>query len=143
MKTYWARKADVQAKWWLVDAGQHSLGRLSSQVAQILRGKNKPQFTPNVDGGDFVVVVNARQVQLTGNKKTREKHFWHSRFFGSLKERSLEQELAHSAPRVIERAVRRMLPKNRLSRQVIKKLKVYEGAEHPHTAQRPEALKFE
>ena len=142
MRTYQARKGDIQARWWLVDAAQHKLGRLSSQVAQILRGKNKPQFTPNTDVGDFVVVVNAKQVQLTGRKKQNEKHFWHSGFFGSLKERNLEQELDVAAPRVIERAVRRMLPKNRLSRQVIKKLKVYEGAEHPHAAQKPEALSF-
>ncbi|MEW6439465.1 MAG: 50S ribosomal protein L13 [bacterium] len=141
MKTYFARKEDeLDKKWYVVDAEGKILGRLASEVAKVLRGKNKPIFTPHVDTGDFVVVVNAEKVKLTG-KKTTEKVFYHySGYLGGLRSTSVEQLLARRPEELIRRAVKGMLPKNRLGRQLINKLKVYKGPEHPHQAQRPAPL---
>lgn len=140
MKTWNAKPNEVERKWWIVDATDKTLGRLSSEIAKVLRGKNKPQFTPHVDTGDFVVVVNSDKIKMTGNKMIQKKYYTHSRFFGSLKDLTAEQLLEKDAPQMIKFAVRGMLPKNKLSRQLIKKLKAYNGGEHPHDAQKPEAL---
>lgn len=141
MKTWNAKKEEeVQKQWWVVDATDQTLGRLSTQVATVLRGKNKPTFTPHVDTGDFVVVINSDKIKMTGNKLEAKKYYHHTGFFGSLKEISAKDQLAKDSTEIIKTAVKGMLPKNKLSTQVLKKLKVYTGAEHPHTAQKPEAL---
>ncbi len=141
MKTYSAKPAEVEKKWVLVDAEDVVLGRLASQVALILRGKHKPSFTPHVDCGDNVVVVNAQKVKLTGNKLTDKKFYWHTGHPGGIKERSMEQILDGQHPeRVVMKAIERMLPKGPLGRQQMKNLRVYAGGEHPHEAQQPEVL---
>jgi len=141
MKTYVAKPADVERKWYVVDAEDVVLGRLAAEVAKILRGKHKPTFTPHVDCGDFVVVVNAEKVKLTGNKRDREFFYWHTGWPGGIKAQSLGQRLDGRHPeRVVEKAVERMVSRNPLGRQVMRKLKVYAGPEHPHEAQQPEAL---
>ena len=141
MKTYSAKPAEVEKKWVLVDAEDIVLGRLATQVAVILRGKHKPSFTPHVDCGDNVVVVNADKVKLTGKKLTDKKFYWHSGHPGGIKERSMEQILDGAHPeRVVIKAVERMLPKGPLGRQQMKNLRVYAGTEHPHEAQQPEVL---
>ncbi|MEJ1994284.1 MAG: 50S ribosomal protein L13 [Limibacillus sp.] len=141
MKTYSAKPAEVEKKWVLVDAEDIVLGRLATQVAVILRGKHKPSFTPHVDCGDNVVVVNAEKVKLTGNKLTDKKFYWHTGHPGGIKERSMEQILDGAHPeRVVMKAVERMLPKGPLGRQQMKNLRVYAGTEHPHEAQQPEVL---
>lgn len=140
MRTWNAAKGEVERKWWIVDAEGLNLGRLASEVAQVIRGKNKPQFTPNQDTGDFVIVVNADKVVTTG-KKSVEKHYYrHSRFFGSLKSRSYTEQMEHDPAFVLTEAVRGMLPNNKLSKTLISKLKAYKGTEHPHAPQKPEAL---
>ena len=139
MKTWMAKKGEVERKWWLIDAENKRVGRLATEIANLLRGKNKPQFTPHVDAGDFVVVINADKVELSGNKIDDKVYYRHSRFFGSLKETTAREMLEKDPTKVIEFAVKGMLPKNRLSRQLLKKLKAYPGADHPHDAQRPEA----
>lgn len=140
MKTWNAKAGEVEQKWWVVDASGKTLGRMATEIATILRGKNKPTFTPHVDTGDFVVVINSEKVEMSGNKWNDEKFYSHSRYFGSLKELTAAQLRQKDPAQVIIEAVKGMLPKNKLSRQVIKKLKVYAGSEHPHAAQRPEAL---
>jgi len=141
MKTYSAKPAEVEKKWVLVDAEDIVLGRLATQVAVILRGKHKPSFTPHVDCGDNVVVVNADKIKLTGNKLTDKKFYWHTGYPGGIKERSMEQILNGAHPeRVVLKAVERMLPKGPLGRQQMKNLRVYAGTEHPHEAQQPEVL---
>ena len=140
MKTWNAKPQEVERKWWIVDATDKNLGRMSTQIANILRGKHKPQFTPHVDAGDFVIVLNAKNVAMTGNKWDEKKYYSHSRFFGSLKELAAKDLREKDSTQIIEKAVKGMLPKNRLSRQLLKKLKVYDDAEHPHSAQKPEAL---
>ncbi|MDO8673514.1 MAG: 50S ribosomal protein L13 [Dehalococcoidia bacterium] len=135
MKTYSARAADIDRKWHVVDAEGQALGRLASQVAQILKGKLKPQYTPHMDVGDFVIVVNAASVRLTGRKLTQKLYYRHSQFPGGLKVQRLDKLLAVRPSRVIEHAVRGMLPHNRLGEAMIKKLKVYSGGTHPHEAQ--------
>ena len=141
MKTYVAKPAEVERKWFVVDAQDMVLGRMASQIANILRGKHKPTFTPNVDTGDFVIVVNAEKVHLTGNKKTNESFYWHTGWPGGIKGRTLGQRLDGKYPeRVIEKAVERMITRSPLGRQVMKKLKIYAGPEHPHEAQQPEVL---
>ena len=141
MKTYVAKPAEVERKWFVVDAEDMVLGRMASQIANILRGKHKPTFTPNVDTGDFVIVVNAEKVHLTGNKKTNESFYWHTGWPGGIKGRTLGQRLDGKYPeRVIEKAVERMITRSPLGRQVMKKLKIYAGPEHPHEAQQPEVL---
>lgn len=138
MKTWNAKAEEVERKWHVIDATGLKVGRLATQVAGILRGKNKPTYTPNVDCGDFVVVINTDKAELTGNKWNEKKYFTHSRFFGSLKEKTAAQMKQEDSTFVIREAVRGMLPTNKLSRDVLSKLKMYTGAEHPHAAQKPE-----
>jgi large subunit ribosomal protein L13 len=140
MKTLFARENEVEKKWHLVDADGMVVGRLASQIASILRGKNKPIFTPHADTGDFVVIINAERVRLTGNKLENKVYYRHSGYPGGIKKRVAKDLMKDAPEEIIMSAVRGMLPKNRLGRQQIKKLKVYRGAEHPHSAQKPEAL---
>jgi len=137
MKTWNAKTDEVERKWHVIDATGLKVGRLATHVATILRGKNKAIFTPNVDTGDFVVVINTDKAVLTGNKATAKKYYTHSRFFGSLKEKTAAQMQAEDSTFIIHEAVRGMLPTNKLSRDVIGKLKLYTGGEHPHAAQKP------
>ena len=139
MKTYTAREGDIQRRWLVVDAAGKSLGRLASHVATVLRGKHKPTYTPHMDTGDFVVVINAKQVALSGRKAEDKKYFSHSMYPGGGSWTSIGQLLEKHPERVLERAVKGMVPRNRLGRAMMKKLKVYGGAEHPHSAQQPVA----
>lgn len=140
MKTWVAKPNEVQRKWWIVDASGKTLGRLATEVANRLRGKHKPQFTPHVDTGDFVIVVNSEKIEMTGKKWDVKKYYRHSRFFGSLKSKTAAQMREDDPGFIIEDAVMGMLPKNKLSRQLIKKLKAYQGPNHPHATQKPESL---
>ncbi|MET4697163.1 large subunit ribosomal protein L13 [Constrictibacter sp. MBR-5] len=141
MKTYSAKPADIEHKWCLIDAEDLVLGRLATIVAMRLRGKHKPMFTPHMDCGDHVVIVNAEKVRLTGNKITDKMYYHHTGHPGGIKERSAQQILSGRFPeRIIEKAVERMVPRGPLGRDVMRKLHVYAGAEHPHGAQQPEAL---
>ncbi|MCD8287209.1 MAG: 50S ribosomal protein L13 [Clostridia bacterium] len=142
MKTYMAKAEEVERKWYVVDADGMPLGRLASQVAAILRGKNKPTFTPNVDTGDFVIVVNTDKVVLTGKKLTDKYYRYHSGYIGGLKEISYKTMLAEKSDLAVYEAVKGMLPKNSLGRAMLKKLKVFKGSEHTHAAQKPEPLKL-
>lgn len=141
-KTFTPKAADLSHDWWLVDAADLPLGRLASEVAQLIRGKHKPTFAPHVDGGDFVVVVNAEKVAVTSGKSQEKIYYRHSGYPGGLKEETFESLLERRPEQVIERAVRGMLPKNRLGRQLINKLKVYAGPDHPHAAQQPKPLEL-
>jgi large subunit ribosomal protein L13 len=141
-RTYVTKPEDVQRKWYVVDAKGRTLGRLASEVAQVVRGKHKPIYTPAADVGDYVIVVNAEKVHVTGRKLDQKMYYRHSGYPGGLKEISLRRMLEERPTRVIELAVRGMLPKNRLGRKMIKKLKVYAGADHPHEAQQPEPLEL-
>jgi large subunit ribosomal protein L13 len=143
MKSYTARKGEVTRNWYVVDAQGKVLGRLASRIAMVLRGKNKATFTPHLDTGDFVVVVNAGQVQLTGRKLDNKIYYRHSGYMGGLKEVSARQLLAKKPEEALRHAVRGMLPKNSLGRHLLKKLKVYAGGEHPHQAQQPVPLSWE
>ncbi len=143
MKTYTARAGEVPRLWYVVDAQGKVLGRLASRIAMVLRGKNKPTFTPHLDTGDFVVVVNAAQVQLTGRKLDNKMYYRHSGFTGGLKTVSARGLLQKKPTDLLRHAVRGMLPKNSLGRQLLKKLKIYPGGEHPHQAQEPVALTWE
>ena len=141
MKTYSATPADIDKKWILIDAEGVVLGRLASIVAMRLRGKHKPQFTPHMDTGDNVIIINADKVQMTGKKRTDKNYYWHTGHPGGIKHRSAEQILEGAHPeRVVTQAVKRMLPGNRLSRQLMTNLRVYAGAAHPHEAQQPDVL---
>lgn len=140
MKTWNAAEGEIERKWWIVDATGKNLGRMASEIAQVIRGKKKAEFTPNQDTGDFVVVVNAEKFVTTGNKTTEKHYYRHSRFFGSLKSRSMTEQLEHDPAFIIREAVKGMLPKNKLSNALIDKLKAYKGPEHPHAAQKPETL---
>ena len=141
MKTFTATPEDIHHRWFLVDATGVPLGRLASKVAQIIRGKHKPTFTPHMDTGDFVIVVNAAQVRLTGRKAEQKKYFRHTGYMGHEKFTALSVVMAKNPERVVERAVFGMLPKSSLSKQVLRlKLRVYAGAEHPHEAQQPMPL---
>ena len=143
MKTYMANAQTVERKWYVVDAAGGPLGRLASRVASVLRGKNKPTFTPNVDTGDFVIVINSDKVVLTG-KKTEDKFYrYHTGYVGGLKEISYKKMLAEKSDLAVYEAVKGMLPKNSLGRATLKKLRVYKGAEHNHAAQKPEELKVD
>lgn len=142
MKSYIAKAQDIQRKWYVVDAAGKPLGRIASQVASILRGKNKPIFTPHVDTGDFVIVINSEKVVLTGKKLDQKFLRHHSLYAGGLKETPYRDALQKKPEFVFEEAVRRMLPKGVLGRQMFKKLKVYKGSEHNHEAQKPEALEL-
>jgi large subunit ribosomal protein L13 len=137
-----AREQDVQRDWYVIDAQGQTLGRLATRVATILRGKNKPIFTPHVDCGDFIVIVNAEKVHVTGRKMTQKKYYRHSGYPGGLKEITLRDQLQKFPNRVIEAAVKGMLPRNRLGRQMFKKLKVYAGPSHPHQAQQPTPIEL-
>jgi large subunit ribosomal protein L13 len=138
MSTTIAKPATVPRGWYVIDAENEVLGRLATRIATVLRGKHKPTFTPHVDCGDFVVVINAEKIRLTGNKLDAKKYHRYSGYPGGLRTRTAREVLDTHPERVLESAVKRMLPKNRLSRQVFSKLKVYAGAEHPHAAQAPE-----
>ena len=140
MKTYMANPDKIEKKWYVVDAEGKNLGRLSSEIAKILRGKNKPEFTPNVDTGDYVIVINAEKIKVTGKKLNQKIYYSHSDYVGGMKETTLKEMLAKKPERVIELAVKGMLPKGPLGRSMIKKLFVYAGPEHKHQAQKPVAL---
>jgi large subunit ribosomal protein L13 len=142
LKTYTAKPSEIEQKWYLIDATDLVLGRLSSEVAQLLRGKHKPTFTPHMDMGDFVIIINAEKVRLTGNKEGNKRYFRHTGYPGGTRYTSLKELRSSRPEEVITRAVKGMLPHNRLGRQLIKKLKVYCGPEHPHQAQMPESLKL-
>ena len=142
MKTFMANANNVERKWYLVDATNMPLGRLASQVASILRGKNKPTYTPHVDTGDYVVIINSDKVVLTGNKLNNKMYRHHSSWMGGLKERTAKQVMENNSDFAVTKAVKGMLPKNNLGRQMLKKLKVFKGAEHTHEAQKPELIKL-
>lgn len=143
MKTFMQRKEDVQRDWYVIDADGQTLGRLASKVANVLRGKHKPTYTPHVDGGDYVIIVNAGKVVLTGNKLNDKIYYNHSRYTGGLRERTAKEMVEKYPVEMVERAVKGMLPKGRLGRQMYKKLFVYEGENHPHSAQMPKELKVD
>jgi large subunit ribosomal protein L13 len=138
MKSYMARPLEVERRWYVVDAEGQTLGRLATEIARILRGKNKPQYTPHVDTGDFVVVVNAEKVVVTGKKAEQKVYRRHSGYPGGLKETSYERLMERRPTEILRRAVKGMMPKNRLARQQLRKLKIYAGPEHPHAAQSPQ-----
>ena len=141
MKTFSAKPSDIDKKWLVIDADGLVLGRLASRVALILRGKHKPSFTPHMDCGDNVIVVNAAQVKITGNKAADKTYYWHTGYPGGIKSRTAGQILEGAHPeRVVEKAVQRMIPKGPLGRQQLRNLRVYAGAEHPHEGQQPEVL---
>ena len=142
MKTYMPSAKDIERKWYVVDATNKTLGRLAAEVAKVLRGKNKPTYTPFLDMGDYVIVVNADKIKVTGKKLDQKIYYHHSDYVGGMKEESLRDKLANSPTEVIELAVKGMLPKGPLGRQMYTKLHVYAGAEHPHAAQKPEELTF-
>ena len=137
MKTFSLKNTEVTRNWVVFDASDRVLGRFATKIADKLRGKDKPTFTPHVDGGDFVVVINAEKVKVTGKKSDQKKYYKHSLYPGGLKEKSFKEVLESSPERIIENAVKGMLPKNKLGKSIIKKLKVYSGSEHPHESQNP------
>ncbi len=139
--SYMQRKEDVAREWWVIDAEGVNLGRLATKVATVLRGKHKPTYTPHIDGGDYVIVINASKVNLTGNKLDDKIYYDHSRYTGGLRERTARKMRDDYPVEMIERAVKGMLPKGRLGRQMYKKLFVYAGSEHPHMAQKPKEMK--
>ena len=142
MKTYVATPATRERNWLVVDASGKTLGRLATQIADALRGKRKPEYTPHVDVGDFVIVVNAEKISVTGNKRTEKRYWRHSGYPGGIKSRTLEEMLERRPEEVIRLAVKGMLPRNRLGRAQLTKLKVYAGPEHPHVAQKPQKLEI-
>ena len=142
MNSFMANPAKVERKWYVVDATGYTLGRLASEVAKVLRGKNKPVFTPHVDTGDYVIVVNADKIKVTGKKLDQKIYYHHSDYVGGMKDTTLREMLAKKPEKVVELAVKGMLPKGPLGREMFTKLHVYAGAEHPHAAQQPEALTF-
>ena len=142
MKTYSAKKEDLKQEWYLVDAQDRILGRLTTQIANILRGKNKPVFTPYADAGDFVIVTNAEKIRLTGKKLENKCYYRHTGYPGGLKTSTAQEILTKKPEHLIELAVKGMLPKNRLGRKLIKKLKIYAGTAHPHEAQQPKNLEL-
>ena len=142
MNSFMANPAKVERKWYVVDATGYTLGRLASEVAKVLRGKNKPVFTPHVDTGDYVIVVNADKIKVTGKKLDQKIYYHHSDYVGGMKETTLREMLAKKPEKVVELAVKGMLPKGPLGREMFTKLHVYAGAEHPHAAHQPEALTF-
>ena len=142
MNSFMANPAKVERKWYVVDATGHTLGRLASEVAKVLRGKNKPVFTPHVDTGDYVIIINAEKIKVTGKKLEQKIYYHHSDYVGGMKETTLKEMLAKKPEKVLELAVKGMLPKGPLGREMYTKLHVYAGAEHPHAAQKPETLTF-
>src|SRR5262245_39381565 len=143
MTTYTAKPGELQREWYLVDAEGKPLGRLATEIADTLRGKGKPSYTPHVDTGDFVIVVNAEKVRVTGKKLDEKMVYSHSGYPGGLKSRTLREQLERRPTEVIRKAVKGMLPRNRISRAQLRKLKIYAGPEHPHTAQAPKELKID
>ncbi len=143
MKTFMQRKEDVARDWFVIDAKGQTLGRLATRVANVLRGKHKPTYTPHIDGGDYVIIVNAEKIKLTGNKLNDKIYYNHSRYTGGLRERTAKEMVEKYPVEMVERAVKGMLPKGRLGRQMYKKLFVYEGENHPHSAQKPKELKVD
>jgi large subunit ribosomal protein L13 len=143
MKTYVATPATRERNWLVVDANGQTLGRLATQIADALRGKRKPEYTPHCDTGDFVIVVNAEKISVTGNKRQEKRYYRHSGYPGGLRSRTLEEMLARRPEEVIRKAVKGMLPRNRLGRAQLVKLKVYAGPDHPHAAQKPEPMEIE
>ena len=142
MKTYMANPTKIERKWYVVDAEGCTLGRLTSEVAKVLRGKNKPEYTPHVDTGDYVIVINAEKIAVTGKKLDQKIYYNHSDYVGGMKETTLREMMNKKPEKVIELAVKGMLPKGPLGREMYKKLHVYAGAEHAHAAQKPEVLTF-
>lgn len=142
MKSYMANPSKIERKWYVVDATGYTLGRLSSEIAKVLRGKNKPTYTPHIDTGDYVIVVNADKIKVTGRKLDQKIYYNHSEYVGGMKETTLRELLAKKPEKVIELAVKGMLPKGPLGRQMYTKLHVYAGPEHDHAAQKPEVLTF-
>jgi large subunit ribosomal protein L13 len=142
VKTISAKEAEIQRDWYVIDAQGQTLGRLATRTAAVLRGKHKPLYTPHVDCGDYVIIINAEKVHVTGQKMSQKKYYRHSGYPGGLKEISLRDQLQKFPERVLESAVRGMLPKNRLGRRMFKKLKVYPGPNHPHQAQQPKPMEF-
>ena len=142
MKSFMASPATIERKWYVVDATDMTLGRLASEVAKVLRGKNKPTFTPHIDTGDYVIVVNAEKIKVTGKKLDQKVYYHHSEYVGGMKETTLREMLAKKPEKVVELAVKGMLPKGPLGREMYTKLYVYAGPEHKHQAQKPETLTF-
>ena len=142
MKSYMASPATIERKWYVVDATDKTLGRLSSQIASVLRGKNKPTYTPSMDTGDFVIVINADKIKVTGKKMDQKIYYRHSDYVGGMKEATLKEMMAKKPEDVIKLAVKGMLPKNSLGRSMYRKLKVYRGTEHDHQAQKPEIYEY-
>nr|WP_318685581.1 50S ribosomal protein L13 [uncultured Acetatifactor sp.] len=142
MKTFMASPATINRKWYVVDAADMTLGRLASEVAKVLRGKNKPIFTPHMDCGDYVIVINAEKIQVTGKKLDQKIYYRHSEYVGGMKETTLREKLVKKPEQVVELAVKGMLPKGPLGRQMYTKLHVYAGSDHKHAAQKPEVLTF-
>lgn len=142
MSTYMASASNIERKWYVVDAADYTLGRLASQVAAVLRGKNKPTYTPHIDTGDYVIVINADKIKVTGKKLDQKIYYNHSDYVGGMKETTLKEMLAKKPEYVITHAVKGMLPKGTLGRQMLKKLHVYAGPEHGQTAQKPEVLEI-
>ena len=140
MKTVFAKKTDVERKWYVVDADGQVLGRLASRVAMILRGKTKPIYTPNVDTGDGVIIINTDKIKLTGNKIDKKVYYHHTGYPGGIKQEAVKDIMKDNSDRVVQMAVRGMLPKNTLGREQLAKLKVYKGTDHPHAAQNPESI---
>lgn len=143
MKTYFATSENIDHKWYLVDASGKILGRLASQIAKCLRGKHKPEYTPHADTGDYIVVINASQIKVTGKKNDEKIYYRHSGYPGGLKETTYKDLKQKDVCKIIEHAVKGMLPKNPLGRAMLKKLKVYAGSEHPHAAQLPQAINLD
>lgn len=142
MKTYTPKEGEVAREWYVVDAEDKILGRLATEIATRLRGKHKPEFAPHIDVGDFIVVINAEKIRVTGNKLDAKKYYHHTGYPGGIREINLKDLLATKPEMVIEKAVRGMLPKNKIGRAQLKKLKVYAGTDHPHAAQGPKELEF-
>ncbi len=142
MDTYMPKKDEIERKWYVVDASEYTLGRMTSEIAKILRGKHKPIYTPHMDTGDYVIVINAEKVKVTGKKVDQKMYYHHSDYVGGMKENNLREMLDKHPERVIEHAVKGMLPKGTLGRQMYRKLFVYAGPEHKHQAQKPEVLTF-
>ena len=142
MSTWTLRPGDIERKWYIVDANDLVLGRVATQIATVLRGKHRPQYSPHADCGDHVIVINAEKIRVTGNKESDKVYYRHSGFAGGLKSITLEKQREKYPERIIEAAVKGMMPKGPLGRAMLKKLKVYAGEDHPHTAQQPEAMKL-
>ena len=143
MKTYVAKPSDRERNWVVVDANGQTLGRLATQIADVLRGKRKPEYTPHIDTGDFVIVVNAEKISVTGRKRTDKMYYRHSGYPGGLRSRTFNEMLARRPEEIIRLAVKGMMPRNRLARKQLTKLKVYAGPDHPHVAQKPEPMQLE